>query len=371
MSSWINGETGGYLRVCTEGRNWFKTDFEQILKTAGEPLDKVKRTDEHGSHIIEALETGRPYRGHFIVTNHGCITNLPADAAVEVPGYVDRNGISIPRVGDLPLGCAAVCNVSISVQRLAVEAGVRGDVMLLKQAMMMDPLTGAVCDPEEISQMTDEMLVAQAKWLPQFKGAIPAAKARLAKAKRDGEYRGTQTSEGAARKPIMTPELAVVAEAQWASQHGAEVLEEFAATDLLPPNGSVRHVDLPRNGSWPATLKGRPSEGNRGFVDVRSLHDGKPGLVFLRTKYKAKQDGKGTLVYGADGPVKVWVNGRVADCRPEATNPAVAGQYRASVTWKKGSNDIVFALDTNRGHAWGIYAGAGAGKNGKGNGNGR
>ena len=27
LSSWINGETGGYLRVCTEGRNWFETDF--------------------------------------------------------------------------------------------------------------------------------------------------------------------------------------------------------------------------------------------------------------------------------------------------------------------------------------------------------
>src|ERR1035437_1174561 len=26
LSSWINGETGGYLRVCTEGRRWFETD---------------------------------------------------------------------------------------------------------------------------------------------------------------------------------------------------------------------------------------------------------------------------------------------------------------------------------------------------------
>ena len=25
LSSWINGETGGYLRICTEGRNWFET----------------------------------------------------------------------------------------------------------------------------------------------------------------------------------------------------------------------------------------------------------------------------------------------------------------------------------------------------------
>jgi alpha-galactosidase len=124
------------------------------------------------------------------VVNRGCITNLPPDAVVEVPGYVDGNGLNIPIVGDLPPGCAAVCNASIAVQRLAVEAAVSGDDTLLRQAMMMDPLVGAVCNPPEIWQMVDEFLVAQAPWLPQYKKAIAAARKRLAKGKliktRDG-----------------------------------------------------------------------------------------------------------------------------------------------------------------------------------------
>ena len=77
-------------------------------------------------------------------------------------------------------GCAAVCNASISVQRLAVRAAVEGNDFLLRQAMMLDPLTGAVCNPPEIWQMVDEMLVAQEQWLPQYKEAIVAAKERLA-----------------------------------------------------------------------------------------------------------------------------------------------------------------------------------------------
>jgi alpha-galactosidase len=193
LSSWINGETGGYLRVCREGRDWFKTDFPNWIKAPALKYGKEHRGGEHGSYILEGLETGRVYRGHFNVRNNGCITNLPADAVVEVPGYVDGNGLSIPIVGDLPLGCAAVCNASISVQRLSVEAAVHGDDTLLRQAMMMDPLVGAVCDPPEIWQMTDEMLVAEAQWLPQYKKAIAAAKKRLAKGKliktREG-YRG-------------------------------------------------------------------------------------------------------------------------------------------------------------------------------------
>jgi len=171
--------TGGYLRVCTEGRNWFETDYPNWLKEAPKEYEQSNRSKEHGSYIIEGLETGRVYRGHFNVVNKGTITNLPDDAIVEVPGYVDANGVNIPKVGDLPLGCATICNVSISVQRLSVEAAISGNDLLLRQAMMMDPLTGAVCNPPEIWQMVDEMLVAQEEWLPQYKTAIDKAKHNL------------------------------------------------------------------------------------------------------------------------------------------------------------------------------------------------
>jgi alpha-galactosidase len=204
LSVWINGETGGYLRVCREGRNWFATDFPNWLKAQDKPIEPQYRTHEHGSYIIEALETGRVYRGHFNVRNEGCISNLPDDCVVEVPGYVDRNGISIPRVGELPLACAATLSASVHVQRMSVRAGVTGDAVLLKQAMMHDPLTAATLNAEEAWQMTDEMLVAQARWLPQYRQEIPRARKRLAEARRTGAYAGTRTWKGAARLPVKT-----------------------------------------------------------------------------------------------------------------------------------------------------------------------
>ena len=181
LSSWINGETGGYLRETREQRNWFETDFPKLL--AEPPMDYTngKRSSEHGSYIIEALETGRVYRGHFNVMNHGAITNLPDDCIVEVPCYVDGNGVSVPSVGDLPMGCAAVCSQSVWVQRMSMEAAVHGDAALLKQAALMDPLTGAVCNPPEVWQMVDKMLIAQEAWLPQYQKAIAEAKERFAK----------------------------------------------------------------------------------------------------------------------------------------------------------------------------------------------
>ena len=193
--SWIHGETGGYLRLCAERRDWFETDFPTWMEQPVKAFSPEHRTHEHGSYIIESLETGRVYRGHFNVVNHGCIPNLADDAIVEVPGYIDGNGVSIPYVGPLPPVCAAICSQSIWVQRLAVEAGVHGDVSLLKQAMMMDPLTAAVCNTPEIWQMTDEMLVAQSEWLPQYRGELSAARARMA----SGPRLGMHGTEGYAR----------------------------------------------------------------------------------------------------------------------------------------------------------------------------
>ncbi|MBS0663953.1 MAG: alpha-glucosidase/alpha-galactosidase [Verrucomicrobia bacterium] len=198
LSSWGLGETGGYLRVCTEGRYWFEAEFGGKKDHATLKYTQENRSEEHGSRILEALETGRVYRGHFNLPNRGTISNLPVDAIVEAPGFVDRHGINMTQVGDLPLGCAAVCNASISVQRLGVEAAVAGDDMLLRQAFLMDPLVGAVCNPPEVWQMVDEMLVAHAPWLPQYRRAIAAAKKRLAA----GPRIRTKANRGAARRKI-------------------------------------------------------------------------------------------------------------------------------------------------------------------------
>jgi len=196
-SDWIHGETGGYLRVTQERRNWFETDFPAFLKEAETPLGAYVRTNEHASYILEAIETGRTYRGHFNTRNDGVISNLPDDAIIEAPGYVDRFGINMVEGLELPMACAATCISSINVQRMAVEAAMTGDVELLKLAVLHDPLTGAICTPDEIWAMVDEMLVAQAEWLPQYAHALPEAKKRLAASRVQ-----TKDWRGAARRAV-------------------------------------------------------------------------------------------------------------------------------------------------------------------------
>ena len=217
MDEWIHGETGGYLRYSTENRNWFEEDFPKFLDEAGGQLSGYVRTDEHASHILEGLETGRTYRGHFNVKNGGIIRNLPEDCIIESPGFVDRFGINMVEGITLPDACAATCMASVNVQRMGMKAAITGDVELLKQSVLHDPLVGAICTPEEVWQMVDEMLVAQAAWLPQYAHAIPEAKKRLQNPKVK-----TRDWDGAARLDVRSVEVLreVQAKKKAAEGHG-------------------------------------------------------------------------------------------------------------------------------------------------------
>lgn len=181
---WIHGETGGYLKYCKKTRATFARDCKRWMKEPAPKLTAAIRSREHGSYIVEAMETGRTYRGHFNLLNRGCITNLPPDCVIEAPGYVDRTGLHMPIVGDLPLACAATCDASIQVQRMSVKAAIDGNEILLKQAMLHDPLVGAVCTPPEVWAMTEEMLAAQSKWLPQYRARAQRRARRPRKASR-------------------------------------------------------------------------------------------------------------------------------------------------------------------------------------------
>ncbi|MBC7236873.1 MAG: alpha-glucosidase/alpha-galactosidase [Chloroflexi bacterium] len=168
--TWIGGRTAGYLNHCRASRDEYRENYPLWMSGEKEYIKLGERTTEHASYIIEALETGRIYRGHFNVGNTGLITNLPEGCTVELPCYVDRNGISPAWTGPLPMQCAATCRVSINVQEMAVEAALTGNRELVKLAVLHDPLTGAVCDPDEVWRMCDEMFEALAPWLPQFNG---------------------------------------------------------------------------------------------------------------------------------------------------------------------------------------------------------
>jgi len=156
------GRTGGCLKYCIDRQaEAFAADH------ADQPAPTV-RSKEYGARIIEAIVTNAPMRANCNVPNHGLIDNLPDGCCVEVPCLVDGNGVKPTKVGKLPTQLAALNRTNVNVQELIVDAAARGDREAVHHAVMLDPLTAAACTLPQIHAMTDELLAAQTRWLPQF-----------------------------------------------------------------------------------------------------------------------------------------------------------------------------------------------------------
>jgi alpha-galactosidase len=130
------------------------------------PLD---RSDEYGSYIIQSIETGVPVEVYGNVKNTGLITNLPEGCCVEVPCMVDKEGVHPCYIGDLPPQLAALNRANVSVQELTVKGIVEKDKNKIFQAILLDPLTGAVLTIDEIHEMVDELFEANKEYMKGFK----------------------------------------------------------------------------------------------------------------------------------------------------------------------------------------------------------
>ena len=126
------------------------------------------RTHEYASYIMEAMETGVPYKIGGNVLNNGLITNLPRNACVEVPCLVDRSGVTPCYVGDLPEQCAALNRTNINVQLLTIEAAMTRKKETIYQAAMMDPHLQSELSIDDIVSLCDDLIAAHQGWLPEY-----------------------------------------------------------------------------------------------------------------------------------------------------------------------------------------------------------
>ena len=146
-----------YPRRCIKQIAKWQEQKEELM--AGGNVQH-ERSREYASHIMEAMVTNTPYKIGGNVLNNGLITNLPAEACVEVPCLVDASGINPTYVGALPTQLAAMNSTNIYPQLLTIEAARTGKRETLYQAAMMDPHTGAELSLDEIVSMCNELIAA-------------------------------------------------------------------------------------------------------------------------------------------------------------------------------------------------------------------
>jgi len=160
------GESGFYARNWPTWRRDNDDQLERVLK--GEETFDFERGGEYPSHIVEAMITGKPRSVYVNIPNDGYIDNLPHGGVIEVEAIADEDGIHPQAFGSLPPQLASLDRRHLEFHDLVVTAILDEDREAAVHALMLDPLTSAVCVPSDIRYMFDEMVEAQSDYVPDF-----------------------------------------------------------------------------------------------------------------------------------------------------------------------------------------------------------
>jgi alpha-galactosidase len=159
------GESGFYANNWPGWRRDNDTRIRDML--SGTEKVPLERSHEYGSTIVEAVALDRPRVVYGNVENTGLIDNLP-EGCVEVACLVDRRGVQPCHFGPLPEQLAAFNRSHMAVHTLMKQALLDRDARAARYALLLDPLSAAVCSPAEISAMFDEMWEAERDYLEPF-----------------------------------------------------------------------------------------------------------------------------------------------------------------------------------------------------------
>lgn len=127
-----------------------------------------ERSHEYASYIMEAIIKNEPIKIGGNVMNNGLVTNLPADACVEVPCMVDANGIHPCYVGKLPVQLAAMNMTNINAQLMTIEAARTRKIEDIYRAAMLDPHTAAELSIDQIVAMCDDLIEAHGEYMEMY-----------------------------------------------------------------------------------------------------------------------------------------------------------------------------------------------------------
>ena len=146
--------------------------FAEMAELAASPdplpqeyLQRIVGEHEQVLDIIESIRTdsGQVYSANL--PNEGQVPNLPADVIIESPAKATRDGLKPLPQPPLPSAMAGVLATQWEWCETTVDAALEGSRKKFIQALILD---GAVDSVEAAQQLADDLLDAQAAFLPRF-----------------------------------------------------------------------------------------------------------------------------------------------------------------------------------------------------------
>ncbi|MBU1735707.1 MAG: glycoside hydrolase family 4 [Verrucomicrobia bacterium] len=129
-----------------------------------------KTGNDHATDIIESMWGGLNKPFYINSANRGAVTNLAPDAFLELRCDLDMHGPRPQPFGEMPRGLLALTQEVLDTHELTALAAVTGDALVLRRAMLTDPICNNIGDADAC---LDDFFKAERDALPAywFKGA--------------------------------------------------------------------------------------------------------------------------------------------------------------------------------------------------------
>ena len=154
--------------IIAHGDNAYSRMREDALSAgplAGDYFERIGGEHEKVIEIIESIrsDSGRVYSANL--PNRGQVPNLPPEAIVESPAVAEAAGLRPLMLEPLASALAGTLATRFLWVETVVEAALEGSREKFIQALVLD---GAADSLETATKLADDLLAAQAAYLPQF-----------------------------------------------------------------------------------------------------------------------------------------------------------------------------------------------------------
>lgn len=348
-----------YLRRC----DGIVDEFDRLKKLSrskiGDKPMQLRRSQEYGSNIIHSIVTGQPRVVYGNLPNRGCITNLPATAIAEGPTLVDRNGVALAHVGEVPPQCVAYMMPHVMQHELFIRAAMEGRRDHVYQAAMFDPLTAATMPPDKIVEMCDELIAAHG--FEKDGGCLPALDTKKTLVPTSGKSFG-KVDPRDLRKSWDEAQTHAEDDSvrDWhligpfpARKAGSVSLDEVTPVDKDFARAAEGEVDLRmRYALGGQQLKWKKATAGKGAkVDLTTeLADREWCIAYGYAEVEDLHGRETTLSIGSDDGIEIWLNGK-SIFRSQVGRGYNAGADSCPICLKPGKNRI-FVKVTNYIGGW-------------------
>ncbi len=349
-----------YLRRC----DGIVDEFARMKRFAAsdEASPVPHRSHEYGSTIVHSMATGTPAVVYGNMPNNGAISNLPRNAIVEVPTMVDRSGLRLATIGELPPQLVGYMQPHVTQQELFIRAATEGRRDHVYQAAMSDPLTAATLTPDRIVEMCDELIAAHG--FAKDGGSLPDLDAKRTLVPQSGKAFGRVDAK--VLRKSWDDAQAKAAEDHLLDWHVIGPFQGPNAADvslavrtpveddyLRRADGTVDLTAAFHAGDVPLRWRPATAGAKNGFVNLgTTLGPADHCVAYAYAEVESTHPRETVLRCGSDDGIQVWLNGQVVHAN-DTTRGYHPGDDEAPVHLVAGVNRLLVKV-TNHESAWGF-----------------